>query len=197
MGDTRTEADRRSAQPEGGTRARTRRAILDAAVTVLSTDPGASLSDVAAAAGVGRTTVHRYFPERSDLLAAMGRDVLDRIAEATDRARLDDGPAPKALERLCQEFFELGDRLMLAFEMPQLMDWSGWDECTPADLALRGLIERGHAEGTIDPEMDVEWIPNLLWGLLYTAWQHAREHKMPRHAALTLCLRTLRKSIAP
>ncbi|MEU1179064.1 helix-turn-helix domain-containing protein [Streptomyces sp. NPDC005820] len=52
----------------------TRRAILDAAITLLATDPTASLSEVAAAAGVGRTTVHRYFPERSDLLAAIGVD---------------------------------------------------------------------------------------------------------------------------
>jgi AcrR family transcriptional regulator len=67
---------------ESGTRARTRRAILDAAVVLLAGDPTASLGDVAAAAGVGRTTVHRYFPERSDLLAAISTDVLDKVEAA-------------------------------------------------------------------------------------------------------------------
>ncbi|MFB4314801.1 TetR/AcrR family transcriptional regulator [Actinomadura sp. 21ATH] len=181
---------------ESGTRTRTRRAILDAAVAVLSADATASLGDVAAAAGVGRTTVHRYFPERSDLLTAIGADVLDKVAAATDRARLGDGPAPQALERLCQELFELGDRLTLLFDTPQLADWSGWEEETDADRALAELIERGRAEGTIDPEMDAAWVQNVLWALLYVAWEQTRE-ATPKHRALTLCLHTLRKAISP
>ncbi|NGO13740.1 TetR family transcriptional regulator [Streptomyces sp. HC44] len=189
--------DGRTAVTESGTRARTRRAILDAAVKLLSTDQAASLADVAAAAGVGRTTVHRYFPERSDLLAAIGADVLDSVAVAAERARLDDGPAPKALERLCQEYFELGDRLMLLFDMPQFRNWSGWDEETPADKTLLRVIRRGQADGTLDPEPDAHWIQNVLWALLYTAWEQARDYKTPKHTALTMCLHTLRKAVAP
>ena len=190
-------SDDRTAVTESGTRARTRRAILDAAVSLLSTDQSASLSDVAAAAGVGRTTVHRYFPERSALLAAIGTDVLDSVAVATERARLEDGPALKGLERLCQELFELGDRLMLLFDMPQFRNWSGWEEETPADKALLRLIRRGQEEGTLDPEPDAYWIQNVLWGLLYTAWEQARDYETPRHTALTLCLHTLRKAVVP
>jgi TetR/AcrR family transcriptional repressor of lfrA len=44
---------------EGGPRSRTRKAILDAAMAVLGEDPGASLGDNAAAAQVGRSTLHR------------------------------------------------------------------------------------------------------------------------------------------
>ncbi|MER5217834.1 TetR/AcrR family transcriptional regulator [Streptomyces sp. NPDC002838] len=186
----------RAVVAESGTRARTRRAILDAAVALLATDQTASLGDVATAAGVGRTTVHRYFPERSDLLAAIGADVLDKVAAATERTRLDDGPALKALERLCQEYFELGDALTLMFDSPQLMSWSGWDEETAADRALTHLIERGQAEGTIDAGMATDWIRNVLWSLLYSAWELARSSGTPKHTALTLCLRTLRKAIA-
>jgi AcrR family transcriptional regulator len=182
---------------ESGTRARTRRAIVDAAVALLAGDPTASLGDVAAAAGVGRTTVHRYFPERSDLLAAIGADVLDKVEAATVRARLDDGPAADALERLCQEYFELGDGLTLMFETPQLVNWSGWDEETAADRHFLHTVRRGHAEGSIDPELDQEWVRNLVWALLYTAWEQARTTETPKHSAMTLCLHTLRKAIAP
>jgi AcrR family transcriptional regulator len=187
----------RSVVAESGTRARTRRAILDAAASVLSTDPAASLGDVAAAAGVGRTTVHRYFPERSDLLAAVGADILDQIAAATERARLEDGPAPKALERLCQEYFELGDRLTLLFDVPQLINGPEWEQETPADRALHRAIERGQAEGTLDAGADAEWIQNVMWALLYSAWHRTRSTGTPKHTALTLCLHTLRKAIAP
>jgi AcrR family transcriptional regulator len=191
MGEDRTTAT------ESGTRARTRRAIVDAAVALLAGDPTASLGDVAAAAGVGRTTVHRYFPERSDLLAAIGTDVLEKVAAATERARLDDGPAAKALERLCQEYFELGDGLTLMFETPQLANWSGWEEETAADEHFLRTVRRGHAEGSIDPELDEEWVRNLVWALLYSAWEHTRTAGASKHSAMSLCLHTLRKAIAP
>ena len=74
---------------ESATRTRTRQAILAAAVTVFARDPSASLGEVAAAAGVGRTTLHRYFPERSDLLAALAVHVLEQVAAATERAAPD------------------------------------------------------------------------------------------------------------
>ncbi|MEV0219227.1 TetR/AcrR family transcriptional regulator [Streptomyces sp. NPDC050704] len=181
-----------------GARSRTRRAILDAATVVLAKNSAASLGDVAAAAGVGRTTVHRYFPERSDLLNALGSDVLDKIAAATDRGRLDDGPALAALERLCQELFELGDLLTLVFDesLAAAWNWEGWDEDTDADRALAGLIERGHTEGAFDPDMDTDWIVQVLWSLLYVAWQRGRTGTGTKHEALTLCLHTLRKTVS-
>lgn len=186
-----------AATRESATRARTRRAILDAAVSVLTADHSASLGDVAEAAGVGRTTVHRYFPERSDLLAAIGTDVCDRVAAAAGRARLDDGPAPEALERLCLEYFELGDRLLLLYDVPQFVAWSGIEEESAADLSLLALIRRGQQEGTLDPEVDVSWLQDVMWALLYAAWTQARDQGTPKHTALSLCLRTLRKAVAP
>ncbi|NGO73510.1 TetR/AcrR family transcriptional regulator [Streptomyces boncukensis] len=187
----------RTTAVESGSRARTRRAILDAAAALLATEPTASLGDVAAAAGVGRTTVHRYFPDRSSLLAAVSTDVLDKVATATERARLDDGPAAKALERLCQEYFELGDSLTLMFDSPMLMDAADWEEDTPADLAFLHAVRRGHAEGGIDAGMDAEWVRSVLWALLYSAWEQTRHYDTPKHTALTQCLHTLRKAIAP
>ncbi|MFB7940253.1 TetR/AcrR family transcriptional regulator [Streptomyces sp. NPDC127049] len=186
------------AKRESGARGRTRRAILDAAATVLSKNPAASLSDVAAAAEVGRTTVHRYFPERSDLLRALGADVLDKVAAATERARPDDGPAPAALERLCQELFGLGESLTLVFDesLAATWNWEGWEEDTEADRAMTRLVERGQAEGAFDRDQDAPWIVQVLWSLLYVAWQRAREGAT-HHQALTLCLRTLRKAVAP
>jgi AcrR family transcriptional regulator len=187
------------AAPAAGTgvRARTRRAILDAAVSLLSKNPAASLGDVAVAAGVGRTTVHRYFPERSDLLAAICVDLLAKIAAATERARIDEGSALEAMERLCQEYFELGDGLLLAFEDPQSMKGGDWETETESDRALLRLVERGQAEGVIDPELPPTWVQQMLWALLYVAWQHSRDEGASKHATLSLCLRTLRKSIVP
>jgi AcrR family transcriptional regulator len=187
---------------ETRTRARTRRAILDAAVVVLSQDPTASLGDVAAAANVGRTTIHRYFPERTDLINAIGLYVLENIANATTRARPGEGAAPEALRRLCQEYFELGSGLMLVFNEPTLGIGDVWEEDSDSDRTVVDLIRRGQAEGTIDAGLDAEWLQMTLWALLYAAWQHSNawsqsaEGGVPKHEALSQCLRTLEKVIA-
>ena len=183
---------------ESGTRARTRRAIIDAAVALLARTPGASLTEVASEAGVGRTTVHRYFPERSDLLAALTEEADRRVGEATERARLSEGAADEVLVRLCQEYFELGDWLTLMFTQSVRPDsedfWN--EEGGPADAALVELIIRGHREKTIDDSMAPDWMEGVLWSLLFTAWAQVRSGNMTRHDATTLCLATLRKVVA-
>ncbi|MDG4829194.1 TetR/AcrR family transcriptional regulator [Solwaraspora sp. WMMD1047] len=187
----------RSVVDESGSRARTRRAILDAAIAVLSRDQSASLAEIAVEASVGRTTLHRYFPERSDLMAALGSHILDRVAGATDQARLTSGTAIEAMERVCREYFELGETLLLAFNDPQVTAGQQWQQDTECDLALLDLVKRGHADGTIDPAMDPRWARETLWCLLYAAWQHTTENGVARYDALDLCVRTLRKALAP
>jgi len=50
---------------------RNRERILNAAERMLERSPSASLADIAAAAGVARSTLHRRFRNRDDLLAAL------------------------------------------------------------------------------------------------------------------------------
>lgn len=183
---------------ETATRARTRSAILAAAIDVLAADSGASLSDVAAAARVSRTTVHRYFPERSDLLAAVADEALRRVAAATERARLDQGPAPTALERAFREYFDLIGPLSLMFTGAIEIadeDWTRYE--TAPDRSVGAAVARGQADGTIDPTLPADWIENLLWALLYTSWSYGRENDVPRQTALDLCVQSLRKALAP
>ncbi|GAB3480053.1 TetR/AcrR family transcriptional regulator [Amycolatopsis cihanbeyliensis] len=180
---------------ESPSRARTRRAILAAAVGVLSQNSAASLGDIAAAAGVGRTTVHRYFPERTDLMAALDRYAIAQIHLATERARLEEGTALEALRRLCQEYFELGELLTLLFNDVDVVERGTWDEDTDADGALLLLVERGHREGSIDPEMEPAWVQQLLWCTLYGAWQYVQLHGADKHRIMGLCLRSLEKAL--
>lgn len=182
---------------EAGAKARTRRAILDAAVTVLAQQPSASLADIAAAAEVGRTTVHRYFPERSDLLDAVSHDVLDKANAATLRARVNEGDARQALARLCQEYFELGDVLTFMFTEPTLMQRPEWQVDTPADKELRTLLERAAGDGTLDPGLPAGWVIQLLWSMLYAAWDYTSNQGASKHEALSVCLRALDKAVAP
>ncbi|WP_308122438.1 hypothetical protein [Streptomyces sp. WAC04114] len=117
---------------------------------------------------MGRTTVHRYFPERSDLLAAISADLLDKVEAATERARLDGGPAA-----------ETGT----TSPRPTCTSCTRSGAVTPRAASMPSSTSSG--------------VHNPVWALLYTAWEHTRTTGTPKHSALTLCLHTLRKAIAP
>jgi AcrR family transcriptional regulator len=69
---------------------RTRRAILDAAQELLQADQESSHAEIACAAGVGRASVYRHFPERGDLVAALLGEMLGRL----ERLAADHAPMP-------------------------------------------------------------------------------------------------------
>ncbi|MET0420053.1 MAG: TetR/AcrR family transcriptional regulator [Actinoplanes sp.] len=181
---------------ESGSRARTRQAILDAAVEVLARTPSASLGDVAAVAGVGRTTLHRYFPERADLLTALREEAEKRLSEAHDRARVGSDTGAAAIHRLCQEYFDLGDLLSLMFT-EQLSAESPGHEAARCDGEFEEMVRRGHRDGTVDPELPATWITSLIWSQLYAGWSYIAEHGVSRHEALRLILRSIAGAVTP
>ena len=177
-----------------GTRTRTRQAILDAAIELLAQHPAASLGEIAAAARVGRTTLHRYFPDRSDLLTAVGAEGRERLSRATLRADVARDTGGAALLRLAREYFDLGSVLSLIFA------GSGDAGCVePAeDQVIAGLVTRGHADGSIDPELPAGWLENLFWSQMYAAWAHLGDNPdMSRHEVLHLLLRSLGNALRP
>ena len=58
-------------EPERGPRARTRRLMLETAVTLMQAGHTPSVSDVAEAAEVSRATAYRYFPSQAALVHAV------------------------------------------------------------------------------------------------------------------------------
>ncbi|NUU19134.1 TetR/AcrR family transcriptional regulator [Cellulomonas humilata] len=179
---------------ETGTRIRTRKAILDAAVRVLAQDPGASLGQIADAADVGRTTLHRYFPDRADLLAAVTQEAGRRLGDAAVRARLEEGPGLDALLRACQTCLTLGDLLTLLFTETISLEACGDED--GFSRALDDAIARGLADGTLDPRLSPAWLQGTLWSSLYLAWSELREGTSPQHDVVGQLLLTVRKALS-
>jgi AcrR family transcriptional regulator len=64
---------------------RNRERILEAAERLLEQSPSAPLTEIAAAAGVARSTLHRRFASRDDLIAAVRERPRETGVERTTR----------------------------------------------------------------------------------------------------------------
>ena len=158
---------------------RTRRAVLDAAAERLSKDARASLSEVAAAAGIGRTTLHRCFATRDDLLHALADEALDTVAAAIDSARPGDDDGPTALRRVVEQLVELGPYLRFLNADPVIYDsptlGRRWYEVfEPVAAAVR----RGQVAGQLRADLPVDWVVDLLGGAVITAWDSVHEGRL-------------------
>jgi hypothetical protein len=115
------------------------------------------------------------------------------------RARLDEGSGLDAFVRLGTEYYEISDVLAYAFNEPAYMEEVAAESCIDEgdrDYLVMATIERGQADGSIDPVQPAGWIISLLWAVLYSAWQYQVTEKTTRHETLELIVRSLRKVAA-
>lgn len=135
---------------------------LLAAATVLFAEIGyeeTTFADLAAEAGVGRTTIYEYFRDKEDLLATLVEDELPATVDTMVAALPEGVPTLERLEALLRalvEFVALDPTLgyLLHREVPKL---SG-DARRRVEAAHRGLIgefigllRAGQAEGVLCP----------------------------------------------
>lgn len=197
---------------ESGTRNRTRRAILGAAAEVLARDRTATLADIAKAAQVGRSTLHRYFPDRDVLVHAAVADSYLVIQQSIQDAAVDQGTALEAMRRLVAAIVDTGGRMLFLYgDSRVLEDFAARDggsdtkepgEGSESDTApdsvssmVVDLIRRGQSEGVFDPGLDVDWVQDVIWALVYTGCEAASRGTLPRHGVTTAVVRMLENGI--
>jgi AcrR family transcriptional regulator len=84
---------------------------FDAAARALSEHgSSASMADVAAAAGVSRATLYRYYPDREALLDALASQALAAAAARLADAGLERAPVEEAIERIVRALTSVGNR---------------------------------------------------------------------------------------
>lgn len=184
---------------ESGSRGRTRRAILSATASALARDRSATLADIAKAADVGRTTLHRYFSDRDELIRAAIVDSFMAVEESVKGAAIDQGPVREAMRRLVSALVDVGDRLAFMFGDPRMLEQLATSDWAP-DMTVPttvSLIKRGQAEGVFDAEVSAEWIEQVLWAVVYTGWEAAEKGQLPKHGVTAVVIRTLENGISP
>lgn len=173
---------------------RSQPSLLQTATEVLVADPAASLSDVATAAGIGRTTLHKLYPTRHALLVALAHDALD-LLERTDREVGLDAPgtqAPAVLHRLVAAAIPLGPRMaFLRRERSLDTEPELIARVEALDAPVRALVRRAQAEGVFRADLPDEWVVASLNSLIFTAWALIAQGWIAPVAAPDLVMRTL------
>lgn len=137
-------------------------AILEGAAQTLAVHGReASMNEVAAAAGVARATVYRYFPNRQALLDELALLALREADERIAAARIHEVPTQEAIARVVRALAEIGDAfIVLAQQRARPAEF----ERTLA-VPLREFFERAQARGDIRDDIAVSWLTEALLGI--------------------------------
>lgn len=148
---------------------RTVQAILEAAERVLSVDPTASMEQIAAAAGVARTTVHRRFATRDALIDELTAWAALRFAEAVQRARPETAPPLVALYQVTANVLDV--KIGWGFAMSR----ASWAEPTGVYAEVREecdrLFRRARDAGVIRADADLDWARRVYYALIHEVAQ--------------------------
>jgi AcrR family transcriptional regulator len=131
---------------------------LQAATETLNADPGASVEDIARAAGVSRQTIYAHFPTREALLDAIIERAAAEVIAAFDAAGLDDLPPGDALVRLLETGWQAAARYPLAWHLPAVSRQEDASRHAPVLGRLLELIKRGQESGDLDASMPAGWL---------------------------------------
>jgi TetR/AcrR family transcriptional repressor of mexCD-oprJ operon len=150
--------------------------ILEAASHVLAQRGEAgSMAEVAAAAGVGRSTLYRHFPTRDALLEELARAALADAGNLLAEAQLESVPPLEALARAIRALVFVGDRYIVLLEGRLSIERAAGERAIGAPL--RRVFERGRAAGIIRKDVDAEWLLDLFGGMIEAGIHFAAEHK--------------------
>jgi AcrR family transcriptional regulator len=134
--------------------ARNRELIVAAALRELQAHGEASMQNVAAAAGVSRSTLYRHFPTRSSLDEALREEALVAARGVIESALSERRPPLAALGRLVRGLVELASNRHLD-HLKALRRGPGWDELI---TALLPAAERLRLATEIAPSPPADWL---------------------------------------
>lgn len=148
---------------------RNRERLVEVAAQAFATDGvDASLEEIARRAGVGIGTLYRHFPTREHLVEIVYRREVEGLCHAADDLARD-LPSDIALEQWMQRFVDyIATKRGLATSLRLLLNTNSTlfsDSSGRVTLALRGLVEKAAASGTIRADVDASDVLHALGGI--------------------------------
>jgi AcrR family transcriptional regulator len=168
-------------------------AILDAAEELLEERAAASISAVAARAGVSRVTVYAHFPTWEALLEAAVERAVRRTMTALEATHPDDGPPVQALERMLtaawQHLARYGAMAQAVAE--QLSPQAVTRTHQAVHRTVGALLERGQADGSFRADLPAAWLVTACIALIHACAQEVRAGRIGERDAARILTATV------
>jgi len=140
-------------------------AILSGAAQIFAIQgEQASMNDVAKAAGVGRATVYRYFPNRGVLLDELTRVGVGDVDARLVSARIGQVTPEEGIARAVRALVEVGDSFVLLTRERRRSDPQRFER--QLTQPVRQLFERGQDNGDIRDDIASAHLIEGLIGLI-------------------------------
>lgn len=149
-----------------------RRQICDAARRVFAQRgvAGTGLVHVADAAGMGRSSLYHYYPDKPSLLRDLAKRVLDEELELFVGVLRGEGPPTRRIERLVRALVALFDEYAATFRMAFDLRLRDARHLEPFFRRIRAelaaVIEEGRRSGDCDPALDARLAAATLIGAI-------------------------------
>ena len=124
----------------------------------------ASMNDVAAAAGVARATLYRYFSSREALVQELADVAMTQAAARLASARIDEVPPDQAITRAVRALVDVGAPFLVVARERVSPDSEQMEGNIGAPL--RRMLERAQRDGLLRGDLPSGWLAESLVGLL-------------------------------
>jgi TetR/AcrR family transcriptional repressor of mexCD-oprJ operon len=140
-------------------------AILDGAARTFAVQgEQASMNDIAAAAGVARATVYRYFPNRQALFDELAQAAVNDADARLSSARIDEVAPEDGIVRAVRALVDVGEPFVLLARDRGRSDPERFERRLSGPL--RDLFERGQADGEVRRDITSARLTESLIGLI-------------------------------
>lgn len=153
----------------------TRQKIIDAAISVFNDDPSASLERVADKVPVTRRTLHRYFTDRNDLLAACSHDIRKRCSEAMNHVFHQPLDSIVRLEQLLYAAIDCGAKYAFFHKLHRSeghQHQHDSDDCASYDAMHERFLQfivQLQETGVVSKQVTAAWVHDFFTGVVNTA----------------------------
>jgi TetR/AcrR family transcriptional repressor of mexCD-oprJ operon len=159
--------------------ARNRERILESGLQCLMTDPNATMSAIAQAAGVGRVTLYAHFETRRALVEALFARAVESSDASLQSLDLDGDPA-RALDDLTRSSWRIvaGLHSVLGTARDELGEDAVHDHMEHALGRVRGVIVRGQASGAFRADQSADWLTSCYLAVVHGAADEIRTGRL-------------------
>lgn len=129
------------------------------------------MTEIAEAAGISRTTLHRAFGDRKALIERVSRHVLADCEALFDEAGIDAAPVWEAFDALIAAPLRLGKAYALLFTEPGVYrDAELLGQIRSQDDRFERYFARGQSAGEFRPDLPPRWLVYSVGSQMTALW---------------------------